>query len=141
MNQASAMQPIARHAVRSIAAAAALVCAIPAAATEIIVANPDIKLRLDATVRYTGGVRMEGQDSRLLKNYIYDEGDSKFDKHDMVTNRIDVLTEFDVSWRNKIGARVSAAGWYDQAYDDHSVRSPAGFLSSLHRKSAMPSAR
>jgi hypothetical protein len=124
------MHPLARHAVRSIAAAAALACAIPAAATEIVVANPDIKLRLDATVRYTGGVRMEGQDSRLLRNYIYDEGDSKFDKHDMVTNRIDVLTEFDVSWRNKIGARVSAAGWYDEAYDDHSVRSPAGFLTA-----------
>ena len=130
MNQASAMHPLARHAVRSIAAAAALACAIPATATEIVVANPDIKMRLDATVRYTGGVRMEGQDSRLLRNYIYDEGDSKFDKHDMVTNRVDVLTEFDVSWRNKIGARVSAAGWYDEAYDDDEVRSPAGFLTA-----------
>lgn len=130
MNQTRGMHRHTRHAVRSIAAAAALACAFPASATEIVVANPDIKMRLDATLRYTAGFRMEGQDNRLLRNYIYDEGDSKFDKHDMVTNRVDVLTEFDVSWRNKIGARVSAAGWYDEAYDDHSVRSPAGFLTA-----------
>lgn len=121
---------LAPRAIAAAAAAAALACAFPVLAGEIVVANPDIKMRLDATVRYTGGFRMEGQDQRLLRNYVYDEGDSKFDKHDMVTNRLDLLTEFDVSWRNKIGARVSAAGWYDEAYDDHSVRSPVGFLTA-----------
>ncbi|MDB5748307.1 MAG: hypothetical protein JWP72_3155 [Massilia sp.] len=130
MNQGSGVTSPAGLALRGIAAAAALVCAFPALAGEIVLANPDIKMRLDATVRYTGGVRMEEQDQRLLRNYIYDEGDSKFDKHDMVTNRIDLLTEFDVSWRSKLGARVSAAAWYDNAYDDHSVRSPAGFLTA-----------
>ena len=133
MNQRSAVTSPAGLAPRAIAAAAAavaLACAFPALAGEIAVANPDIKMRFDTTVRYTGGFRMEGQDQRLLRNYIYDEGDSKFDKHDMVTNRLDLLTEFDVSWRNKIGARVSAAGWYDEAYDDRSVRSPAGFLTA-----------
>jgi hypothetical protein len=130
MKQPSGVPSPASLALRGIAAAAALACAFPALATEIAVVNPDIKMRLDTTVRYTGGFRMEGQDPRLLRNYIYDEGDSKFDKHDMVTNRVDLLTEFDVSWRSKLGARVSAAAWYDNAYDDHSVRSPAGFLTA-----------
>jgi hypothetical protein len=130
MKQTSGVPSPASLALRGIAAAAALACAFPALASEIVLDNPDIKMRLDTTVRYTGGFRMEGQDPRLLRNYIYDEGDSKFDKHDMVTNRVDLLTEFDVSWRNKLGARVSGAAWYDHAYDDHSVRSPAGFLTA-----------
>jgi hypothetical protein len=130
MNQTRGVPSAAGFVLRGIAAAAALACAFPALATEIVLDNPDIKMRLDTTVRYTGGFRMEGQDPRLLRNYIYDEGDSKFDKHDMVTNRLDLLTEFDVSWRSKFGARVSAAAWYDRAYDDHSVSSPAGFLTA-----------
>lgn len=130
MKQTRGVPSPASLALRGIAIAASLACAFPALATEIAVANPDIKMRLDTTVRYTGGFRMEGQDPRLLRNFVYDEGDSKFDKHDMVTNRVDLLTEFDVSWRNKLGARVSGAAWYDRAYDDHSVRSPAGFLTA-----------
>jgi hypothetical protein len=130
MKHASGIPNLAGLAVRGIAAAAAIACAGHALAGEIEVSNPDLKVRLDATVRYTGGVRTEKPDSRLLKNFIYDEGDSKFDRGDMVTNRLDLLTEFDVSYRSKVGARVSASAWYDQAYDDHSVRSPAGFATA-----------
>lgn len=130
MNQTSRGHVHAAFAVRAVAAAVALVCSAQGGAAEIPFANPDIKMRLDATVRYTGGVRMEGQDSRLLKNYIYDEGTSKFDKGDIVSNRLDLLTEFDVSYANKVGARVTAAAWYDHAYRDESVRSPAGFLTA-----------
>jgi hypothetical protein len=130
MNHASGIPILAGHAMRGIAAAAAFACAGHVLAGEIEVSNPDLKVRLDTTVRYTGGVRTEKPDSRLLNNYIYDEGDSKFDRGDMVTNRLDLLTEFDVSYKNKVGARVSASAWYDQAYDDHSVRSPAGFVTA-----------
>ena len=130
MNKSSHGPAHAGFALRSMAAAVALACAGGAFAAEIPLENPDMKMRLDATVRYTGGVRMEAQDSRLLKNYIYDEGDSKFDKGDMVTNRVDILTEFDVSYKGLVGARVTGAGWYDKAYDDHSVTSPAGMLTA-----------
>lgn len=115
-----------RFVLKGVAAAGMLVCAGGASAFQIDIDNPDVKMRWDTTVRYTAGVRTEGQDKRLLRNSVYDEGDSKFDRGDLVTNRLDLLTEFDVGWRNKIGARVSAAGWYDNAYDDHSVSSPAG---------------
>jgi hypothetical protein len=130
MKLGSGIPILAGHALRGIAAAAAFVCAGQALAGEIEVSNPDLKVRLDTTVRYTAGVRTEKPDSRLLNNYIYDEGDSKFDRGDMVTNRVDLLTEFDVSYKSRVGARVSASAWYDHAYDDHSVRSPAGFATA-----------
>lgn len=132
MNQANSVPRRRVQALRAVAAAAALLCGGGAVAGEIAMDNPDLKIRADATVRYTGGWRMEGQDSRILANYIYDEGDSKFKKHDMVTNRLDLLGEFDVNYKNTVGARVSASGWYDQAYDDHTVTSPAGFSTAYY---------
>ena len=108
----------------AIASALALWCGV-APAAEFDVGNPDLKLRWDNTLRYNLGVRMEGQDSRILASPSYDESDSKFDKHDVVTNRLDVLSELDLNYRGRFGARVSAAAWYDHAYRDTSVRSPA----------------
>lgn len=130
MHKTSRTPATAGLALRAVAAAAALMCLGAASAAEIELDNPDMKMRLDTTVRYTGGVRAEKQDPRLLKNFIYDEGDSKFNRGDVVTNRLDLLSEFDVSYKNKFGARVSAAGWYDHAYDDHSVSSPAGMVTA-----------
>ncbi len=36
--------------------------------------------------------------------------------------RVDLLSEFDVVWRQHYGARVSAAGWYDYAYRNSDVK-------------------
>lgn len=117
----------ARFVIRGVTVAVALACAGTATAFEVDSGNPDVRIRWDNTLRYTVGMRVEEQDKRLLRNPIYDEGDSKFDKGDIVTNRIDWLTELDVSYKSRFGARMSAAAWYDNAYDDHDVRSPAGF--------------
>jgi len=116
----------ARLAQRSVAAALVLAWAGGASAFEIETDDPDVKMRWDNTVRYTTGVRIEDQDSRLMRNFVYDEGDSKFKRGDIVTNRIDLLSEFDVSYRGKFGARVTGAAWYDQAYDNPSVTAPTG---------------
>jgi hypothetical protein len=43
----------------------------------------------------------------------------------MVTNRVDLLTEFEAVWQRDYGLRVSAAGWYDAAYDKKSRPNPA----------------
>ena len=40
----------------------------------------------------------------------------------MITNRIDILSEFDFIYKESTGFRVSAAGWYDQRYDNHTLR-------------------
>jgi hypothetical protein len=90
--------------------------AIPAQAFEIPFDNPDIVMRWDNTVRYNIGMRTQGQDQNILKNPNYDDGDRNFSNGSIVTNRFDVLSEFDVVWNRQFGARVSAAGWYDFAY-------------------------
>lgn len=114
----------------TLVAAIALACGSAAMATEIDVGNPDVKIRWDNTVRYNLGMRAEAQDSRILRGIPYDESDAKFGKHDLVTNRLDLLSEFDLNYKNAFGARVSASAWYDKAYDDHGVTSPAGGVTS-----------
>ncbi|TEL39896.1 DUF1302 family protein [Pseudomonas aeruginosa] len=92
-------------------------------AASIDLPNPDYRLRWDNTVRYTLGMRAEGQDQRIMRNPSYDESDGKFDRGDIVTNRVDLLSEIDFSYRKDWGARLSAAAWYDHAYRDDGVKS------------------
>lgn len=106
-------------------AALALAWGGQGAAAEIETGVPGLSLRWDNTLRYNLGMRMEGQDQRMLNSASYDESDSKFGKHDVVTNRIDVLTEVDVNYQGSYGARVSAAGWYDHAYGNRTVTTTA----------------
>lgn len=88
-----------------------------AQAIEIDTGNPDLKVRWDNTFRYNLGYRTEKQDSTIIGNPNDDDGDRNFGRG-IVTNRLDILSEADVVYRQYYGARVSAAGWYDQAYDD-----------------------
>ncbi|MGH8484171.1 MAG: DUF1302 domain-containing protein, partial [Pseudomonas sp.] len=93
----------------------ALACA-NAVAVEIDTGNDDIQLRWDNTLRYNLGMRTEGQDKAILANPNNDDGDRNFDKHRLVNNRLDILSESDLIYKGKYGARVSAALWYDAAY-------------------------
>ncbi|MDY0014417.1 MAG: DUF1302 family protein, partial [Rhodocyclaceae bacterium] len=86
--------------------------------------NPDFAVRLDTTVRYNLGFRMKDRDPDLANNPNYDESDFLFDKHDVITNRLDLLGEFDITWKGMVGARVSAAGWVDDAYGSKSAKNP-----------------
>ena len=95
------------------------------AAFELDAGNPDIKARWDNTVRYNGGFRMEKQDPRILASPSYDESDAKFHKGQMVTNRLDFLSELDLNYKGMFGARVVASAWHDEAYDLIDVKSPA----------------
>jgi hypothetical protein len=113
--------------------AAALVLGFSGAAgaTEFATGIDGLSVRLDSTVRYNLGVRTEQADTRILNNPNFDESDSKFGRGDVVTNRLDILTEFDANYRKKVGMRISAAGWYDRAYSDDRVTTVApGFASS-----------
>lgn len=108
-----------------------LLLAAPAMAIEIKTDNPDLTVRWDNTIRTNLGLRTGNADSRILANPTYDESDGKFGKGDFVTKRLDVLSELDLNYNNSFGARVSGAGWYDDAYSDTSVRSRVpGFATS-----------
>ena len=98
--------------------AVAAACAVSgsALAFEIETGNEDLVLRWDNTFRYNIGMRAQEQDPAILKNPNLDDGDRNFSKNSLVTNRLDVLSEFDLIWQKNYGIRVSAAGWYDAAY-------------------------
>jgi hypothetical protein len=88
-----------------------------AGAFNIDTGNPDLKMRWDNQFRYNYGVRVHSQDQALLKNPNLDDGDRNFSKG-TVTNRLDILSDFDLQYKRNYGFRVSIAGWYDQRYND-----------------------
>lgn len=102
----------------SICAAAVLSLGLAGAASafDIDVGNEDVQLRFDNTVRYNAGLRTERQNEAILRSINSDDGNRNFNRHAVVTNRVDLLSELDLVYRKKLGARLSAAGWYDQAY-------------------------
>lgn len=94
-------------------------------AMEFETGNPDLEVRWDNTVRYNIGVRTDGR-KKIANNPNYDEGEYRFDRGEIVTNRVDLLSELDVVYKKKYGFRVSGAGWYDHAYrDGEAKRNPA----------------
>lgn len=109
---------------RPVAAAAALLAA-QAGAMQIDVGNPDVRLRWDNTVKYSAAARVAKQDSELLGNANTDDGDRNFTRG-LISNRLDLLSEADVQYRN-FGARVSGAAWYDTVYNRANANpGPAG---------------
>lgn len=116
-----------------IAAAAAAVClTMSAQAFEIDTGNADLKLRWDNTLRYNIAMRVESKDPKIANAPNSDESDNKFDRGDVVNNRLDLLSELDLVYQNRMGLRVSAAGWYDAGYRDHSVPTAAAFANSSY---------
>jgi len=99
-----------------IATALAALFASPALAFEIPEINPDLEMRWDNTFRYNLGGRAQKQNPAILGAVNNDDGDRNFSNGSIVTNRLDILSEFDVVWKKNYGARVSAALWYDNAY-------------------------
>jgi hypothetical protein len=103
---------------KAVSAALMAAFALPQAAQafEINTGNDDISMRWDNTVRLNVVQRVEQQDEAMLKNPNYDDGDRNIDRGRVFT-RLDWLSEFDFVYQRKYGFRVSAAGWWDPAYD------------------------
>lgn len=96
-----------------------------AMAFQFDVDNQDLQIRWDNTVRYNVGWRMEKRDDTLGDSWALQAGEYRFDRGDTVTNRIDLLSEFDVVYNMYHGFRVSGAAWYDAAYDGDVKGNPA----------------
>ena len=105
---------------RSLLATAILAASMPAAqAFEVDTGSEDWAVRFDNTLKYNYGVRTESADKRMLGTPNNNDGDYNFRKSGTnITNRVDLLSEFDVVYQNAMGFRVSAASWYDKAYDN-----------------------
>ena len=117
-HQSTATSCAAAHRRRATALAIAALFAASGAvqAFDIDTGNPDFQMRWDNTLRYNLGARVQSQDSKIIGSPNYDDGDRNFDKGSLVTNRVDVLSEFDFVYKRQMGFRVSGAGWYDNAY-------------------------
>jgi hypothetical protein len=87
-----------------------------AGAAEIDVGNPDVAMRWDTAVKYSAAWRLKGQDPALLVNVNADDGERNFDKG-LVSSRVDLFSEFDVSWQKRLGLRLSGAAYYDRVYN------------------------
>jgi len=88
-----------------------------ASAFEFGTGNPDLSMRWENTMRYTLANRVDKQNQNILASPNNDDGDRNFGRG-VVSNRLDVLSEFDLIYKRLNGFRVSAAGWYDHAYEN-----------------------
>lgn len=106
--------------------AAAIYAALPisnAYSMRLDMGSSDWTVRWDNTLKYSLAYRLNEQDSNLTNaptvNGLYpdiqSQGNRNFDRG-LVSNRLDILSELDVS-RDWFGARVSGAAWYDDVYN------------------------
>lgn len=76
--------------------------------------NRDLRVSFDNTLKYSTATRLKNQSDTLLSDDNYDDGNNNFDKG-LVSNRLDLFSEFDASY-DGFGVRVSGAAWYDDVY-------------------------
>lgn len=101
---------------RPIALAAMTLVAVGAQAAEIDVGNPDVAIRWDNTVKYSLASRLKDADSALLSNPNNDDGNRNLGKG-LISNRLDLFSELDVTYQKRFGFRISAAAWNDTVYN------------------------
>lgn len=97
--------------------------AATAHAFEFDTGNADVKVRWDNTVKYSAAARVESRSDAMVTDNLaanqntinLDDGDRNFSKG-LISNRLDLLSEFDASYK-KFGLRVSGAAWYDRVYN------------------------
>lgn len=91
-------------------------------ATEIEIDNPDWSARWDNTVGASLKQGVRSADPALNNSFgsngspqalNLNAGNQNFQKRELVSARLDLLSEFDAVWRKDFGLRVSGAGWYD----------------------------
>ena len=86
----------------------------------------DLRLAWDNTIRYNLGARAGRLDPRIGNSRPAFESDYKFQRRgDVVTNRLDLLSEVELVYQQKYGLRASVAAWGDAAYDSK-VKTSAG---------------
>lgn len=92
--------------------------------------NDSYTIRWDNSLKYTLGARTSDPSPYFLSNPNTNDGDGAFRKNDLVSNRVDLLSEFDLVFKDAAnsGVRVSAAAWHDSVYRrSHEPLNPATY--------------
>lgn len=98
-------------------AALAVMAVVEQAQAASLTSGGDWDVNLDTTVQYTTGWRAQGRDNAIGNHPFFAEGDYKFNKGDMVTNRLQGLMELQGVYKKDTGFRLSGSYWNDFAYD------------------------
>lgn len=88
--------------------------------------SEDWEMRWDNTFKLNVMSRVAKQDKDVITPragagwFLADDADLSVDRSNggLVSTRLDVLSEFDVVWRESFGFRVSGSAWYDPQYED-----------------------
>jgi hypothetical protein len=100
--------------------------AAPVSARDIPLDVPDLALRFDNTLRANVGIRTDPVDARLSASPAFTGSEYGVEHGGLSAGRLDLLSEIDLAYRDRHGARVSGAFWYDLAYRGGEVsRDPA----------------
>lgn len=102
----------------ALASALAVMGGIKQAHAANLTSSGDWDVNLDTTVQYTAGWRAQGRDNAIGNHPFFAEGDYKFDKGDMVTNRFQGMVELQGVYQKNTGFRLSGSFWKDFAYDE-----------------------
>ncbi|MFY9328571.1 MAG: DUF1302 family protein [Georgfuchsia sp.] len=108
-----------RRAILPASIIAAMAISGSASAFRVDTDNPDLDIRFDNTFRYNAGWRAQDPTSYQQNSVFVGASESQYKSGDMVTNRLDILSEFDFIYKNNSGFRISAASWYDTVYNGH----------------------
>ncbi|MGA3127281.1 MAG: DUF1302 family protein [Candidatus Korobacteraceae bacterium] len=79
------------------------------------------RLAWDTTTKYSNAFRVQSRSNTLINpavnplNGNQDDGDRDF-KGGLISDRLDVLSEIDLTYKSHYGIRASAAAWGDQVY-------------------------
>ena len=125
-----------RHTVLGMAVAAALALPQIAAAYEFDTGSENLSFRWDNTLRVNLSGRVSSQNKDMIANPNFDDGDRNFDSGTIFT-RFDILSEMELVWKQdwgSVGARVSAAGWWNPAYqtlDNYSIQTANNIVNGV----------
>lgn len=107
---------------RAIALAAGVLLSGGGHAARLDLGDSDVSARWDNTVKYSASWRVRDVDSDVADNSIgpqanTNDGDLNFDRG-LISNRLDLLSEFELRYKRDLGFRLSGAAWYDQVYHE-----------------------
>ena len=120
----------------AVSATVLLSLSTPSQAFQIDTGNPDLSASWDNTIKYSNAWRVNKLDHKVAvgpgtvnSNPNLDDGDRNFDRG-LISNRLDLLSEFDIKYKD-VGARLSAASWYDNVYSHDNDNDSPGTANSV----------